>query len=89
MVDLTYLKNLIHVLKDSNCSNFKIDGLELSFTNQPSPLIQPISVVQEVPIKEEELPPDLRADELMKEDAILNWSSPDSHEDLPLTMGES
>ncbi len=90
------LEELLILLNKYACTRFKRAGLEieLSSHNIPSPIAAPLpaetstGTIQEIPIAEEELPIDLRADELMKQDAILNWSSPDSQEDLPLTMGE-
>lgn len=36
--------------------------------------------------QEESLPPDLRADNLMNQDNILNWSSPDQSQEQPMPL---
>lgn len=76
------------ILSKYNVTRFKKAGLEIEL--QPYPVTRPIPdpPPAKPQVTEDFLPPDLKADELMKEDTILNWSSPDSGEpDLPLTTG--
>ena len=85
MVDIGYLKELISLLKSSNCSRIKMAGLEVEIATVPgdSPILTQPSITPLVH-------PDFKADDLMSEDKILNWSSPDAQaDDLPLTMAES
>ncbi len=77
---------LLTLLSKHNITRFKNAGLEIEFGPQTSnPPVQAQHPAKDT-LLEAELPIDLRADELMKADAILNWSSPDAHEDLALTM---
>lgn len=83
MTDLTYLKELFQILKSNQVTTYKEGGLEISLipaSPGPSP-----AILQPDP-QEQTLPPDLRADTLMDEDKILNWSAPPNGDDqLPLT----
>lgn len=98
MTDLKYLQDLLPILKMHGVKHLKMQGLELEFHVEqmlrPS-IIQDQSTDQSTQIiadtlkkQEEAMPPDLRADSLMDQDKILNWSSPDQNIDeppLPLT----
>ena len=102
MTDLQYLKDLLPLMKVNGVTHIKMAGLELSFHVEQhmavgslgaAPVPAPDNSVEQIADtlrkQEESLPPDLRADSLMDEDKILNWSSPDqTHGDelpLPLT----
>ncbi len=96
------LSKLIPILRANGVANFKMAGLELSFyvghkdvvpaeVLAPPPSDSVANIAEAVRKQEESLPPSLRADSLMDEDKILNWSSPDQQADqmaIPLT-GES
>lgn len=101
MVDSTYLQNLLGILKLHNVCHIKMQGLEIDFTVKEqlvssSNQVVDFSINQDsvqaiadtIKKQEEAMPPDLRADTLMDQDKILNWSSPDqttSEPELPLT----
>lgn len=102
MVDLEYLSQLLVLLREQGVSSFKSTGLSLKFHVELNPIDdeeiwlksskpeEPKDEVkiQEVPINEEALPPDLRTDNITDYDKILNWSgSPDlgDQPELPLT----
>lgn len=99
MVDSTYLQNLLGILKLHNVSHIKMQGLEIEFHvehsvshNIPRESLQETDSTQiiadTIKKQEEAMPPDLRADSLMDQDKILNWSSPDQttgEPELPLT----
>lgn len=98
MTDLTYIQNLLTILKTHQVKHIKMQGIELTFDDvkvkmfhveQPSD--NSTEVIAEA-LKEQEkaMPPDLRADALMDQDKVLNWSSPDQkpfdeEPELPLT----
>lgn len=97
MIDRQYLQDLLPILKIHGVSSFKLNGLELTFHVEPSR----VSYTPEMPndqssmditidtlkAQEEAMPVDLRADSLMDQDKILNWSSPDQTlDDLPLPL---
>lgn len=84
MIDLEYLSRLISLLKKEKVTHFKKDDLLLTFGE---PGESPEALISTLKKQEESLPPDLRADDLMNFDKVLNWSgSPDSSElEMPLT----
>lgn len=92
MIDVAYLDTLLATLNKHGVSSFKNAGLELYISSPPgTDNIQAPSPANQEPIiealkkQEEALPPDLRADDLMNADKVLNWSSPDHRdEQLPL-----
>ena len=100
MTDLRYIQDLLPVLKLHGVKHIKMHGLELLFhIEQASKDINNISAsndIDSLPIiadalkkQEEAMPPDLRADALMDQDRILNWSSPDQkpfEEDISLPL---
>lgn len=88
MVELDYLKHLLALAKGSGLASLKTGDLELSFHVEQSPLPSPASL-QDVPIDEHTLPPDLRSDTLMNMDSVLNWSSPNADAPMPLIEEES
>lgn len=70
-------------------------GLEISFTNSNIETVakdladnDSIKIITDTLKKQEEaMPPDLRADALMDQDKVLNWSSPDQiPNDIPLPL---
>jgi hypothetical protein len=78
----------LHGVKRFKCADFE---LELS----PDPIAKAkaeaeveAQMKKQAEEQEKKLPPDLRADETMKEDTILNWSAPDGPGD-PVTPSES
>lgn len=100
MVDTRYLQELVIILKSNGVKHIKMQGLELSFHVEQilgdSPINPNISsdstqiIADTLRKQEEAMPPDLRADALMDQDKILNWSSPDQkafdeEPSLPLT----
>jgi hypothetical protein len=105
MTDLRYIQDLVAILKTHQVSHIKMQGLELTFhvehtTNVVSTgLPYTTNVVTDdstqiiadaLKKQEESMPPDLRADALMDQEKILNWSSPDQKSfdqepELPLT----
>jgi hypothetical protein len=96
VIDRAYLSELLPILKANGVANIKMAGLELSFHVEhkdvaigaaPGPHPDSTDKIAETIRKQEEaLPPDLRADSLMDEDKVLNWSSPDAGQgELPLT----
>lgn len=61
--------------------------LEVAFASfeasqAPVPALDPLEGLRK---QEESIPPDLRADDLMNADKVLNWSSPDGDQGIPLT----
>lgn len=84
MVDLEYLTKLIQLTKNEGLTHFKMAGLEFSLG------VKTITEPTPPPAKqmtEQDMPPDLRADDTMSYDKILNWSGssdPDEGQ-LPLT----
>lgn len=106
MIDRQYLQDLLSILKLHGVASIKMQGLELAFHVERGPLAStPMSLPEQGPVpldsleaiadtirkQEEAMPPDLRADTLMDQDKILNWSSPDQNLDeppLPLTGEE-
>lgn len=93
MTDLTYLKSVLPLLKEQGVVHIKMPGLEITLgLPSPNDVVQaqaqaPASdpLIDALKKQEESLPPDLRADDLMSADKVLNWSSPDGQESLPLT----
>lgn len=85
MVDTEYLTRLIRVLKDNQVTHYKVAGLELSFDIK-SP--EPTSPSQPQDPTLQSLPdiPDLRADDAMNFDKILNWSGSNDQEEQPLPL---
>ncbi len=102
MVDKQYLQDLLAILKLHSVKHIKMQGLELEFhgeqslqnmqqlnlSESPNSSVQ--NIVDAVKKQELALPPDLRADALMDQDKILNWSSPDQRPfeeepEMPLT----
>lgn len=83
-MDLSALEQLFILLKKHNCTKFKDAGLEIELA-VPTP--EPLSTKDElIPLPEDHLPPDLKADDLFNYDKVLNWSgTPDNEPDLPLT----
>lgn len=65
---------------------FKFTGnqrhAQIDWTAQPKPEV-PHGTIE--PFTQ----PDFKADDLFSEDAVLNWSSPDATEPMPLTGDES
>lgn len=104
MVDKAYLQDLLAILKTHNVKHLKMNGLELTFHVEQSQALPGITgstdsaesdkssriIAETIKKQEATLPPDLRADSLMDQDKILNWSSPDQKpfeedQELPLT----
>lgn len=106
MISERYLQDLLPILKAHGVKHVKMQGLELWFhveqsnnlmdqedqLNNASNLNKSsVDHLADVVRKQEEaLPADLRADSLMDQDKILNWSSPDQkpfeeEPELPLT----
>ncbi len=92
----TRLEQLLALLTKHNCLKYKHDGLEIEFhvpvSSTPTQDASPsspslVSAIQEASqIQESKLPEDLRADDLMNFDKVLNWSgTPDQEAPLPLT----
>lgn len=90
MTDLTYLDNLLVLLKKHNCFRFKNAGLEVELGPISQVAVsapQPAELsAQEQQIAESQLPPDLRADDLMNYDKILNWSGSPDHDSMPMPL---
>lgn len=79
-----------------------MQGLELSFHVEQESLATSLvisddslqNIAETLKKQEEAMPPDLRADALMDQDKVLNWSSPDQRPideepELPLTGEQS
>lgn len=105
MIDKSYLQDLLPILKLHGVKCLKTQGLEIQFYVEHKKA-QDISasgltssldsdnstqiIADTLKKQEEAMPPDLRADALMDQDKILNWSSPDQkafeeEPELPLT----
>ncbi len=93
------LDALLCLLVKHNVSHFKKAGLEISLRSPAHPTGELKDPVSAPPLAEElnnqlkaemeKIPPDLRADDSMSYDKILNWSgSPDMGDPLPLTGEE-
>lgn len=87
MIAIKKLKELLTVLKAEGVTQFKCEGLELTLSPQT-----PIEVQTDLKptidaIKEGvNMPPELMADELMKQENILFWSgSSDDQQSIALT----
>lgn len=100
MIDNRYLQDLLVILTAHGVKHIKMQGLELSFggvlgDQAIAPNLSPDStqiIADTLKQQEEAMPPDLRADALMDQDKILNWSSPDQMPNepaLPLTGEEA
>lgn len=87
MVETSYLRELLALVKGSNISSIKTGDLELTFHVEQVQVSGP--ALQDVPIDEKTLPPDLRSDTLMNMDSVLNWSSPNADAPMPLIEEES
>jgi hypothetical protein len=97
MIDKAYLADLLPILRLNGVTHIKMQGIELSFEHknkfhvehpQESTESSTDVLVDALRKQEEAMPVDLRADTLMDQDKILNWSSPDQGPDepeLPLT----
>lgn len=85
-MDVTLLPQILGVLKAAQVSKFKGLDIEVEFLNPAHDPAPPS--IQEVPA---DLPPDLKADDTMSYDKILNWSgSPDQDAaELPLAGDEA
>lgn len=77
MVDLDYLAKLLSILSSSRVSSFESQGLKLSFhVLEQSPIVsQELKKSEVVEVPEDQLPPDLRTDNINSMDTILNWST--------------
>lgn len=91
MVELDYLSKLLDILALKGVGSFKYGDLEVTLklieaTKVETPVASP-QEIQNIPISNEELPPDLRTDSITSYDKMLHWSSsPDpADEDIPLT----
>ncbi len=85
------LESLLLLLSKYGCTRFKKAGLEIELGPQSTKSISaPLPATDTEINLESMLPPDLRADDLMSEDKVLNWSSPDAGVDssLPLTADQ-
>lgn len=92
MIDIDYLSKLLPLLKAHGISSYNDSGLCIRFQkfHVEQAFITPEPTKDQlinVPVDESTLPPDLRADVLMDQDKILNWSAPNQEvqEELPLT----
>lgn len=91
MIDLTYLESLIQTLKKHKITSYKDQGLELVFHVEqmavPSTVTPDLAQASNI----QDFPPDLRADDSMNMDKLLNWSAPPSadEQELPLTGEEA
>ena len=96
MIDVDYLDRILKTCKSNQVHSLKTGGLEIVFGAYPDkqsqasgPALDLVDSTQNIADalkkQEESLPIDLRADDLMNADKILNWSSPDAQHDIPLT----
>lgn len=82
MVDLTYLKGLVEILSTNGVKSYRDGAVQLEFTmdgkgfNVVSPKEVGAVPPEMVPVDETLLPPDLRHDEIMKQDTVLFYSAP-------------
>lgn len=97
MIDSEYLSKVLPVLKANGVRRIETQGLKVEFYVEPydkdvspradnlkSEINSSVDAIAETIRKQEEsLPPDLRADNLMNVDNIMNWSSPDQPHDQP------
>lgn len=92
------IKSLLSHLKRNNVQIFKIKDIEIQFFESQKLIERKEAIKRQESaetaknlaetIKQQELnmPPDLRADDLMNADKIMNWSAaPESGEPVPLT----
>lgn len=85
MVDLSYLKDLISLLKAQGVPSFKMGTLEILLPLEGG---ESKDAVQALPA-ESQMPVDLRSDNVTDYDKILHWSgSPEQEVALPLTGEE-
>lgn len=87
MITALQLKELLEVCVSYSVSSLKMPELEVAFASfeasqAPVPALDPLEGLRK---QEESIPPDLRADDLMNADKVLNWSSPDGDQGIPLT----
>jgi hypothetical protein len=82
------LKEILEVCASHSVASIKMPELEVSFVplgsreaQAPVPASDPLEGLRK---QEESIPPDLRADDLMNADKVLNWSSPDGDPGIPL-----
>lgn len=81
------IEQLLPLLKAHGVIHYKDSSREITLGIQPiaQDPSRPDPLIEALKKHEESLPVDLRADDLMNQDKIMNWSSPDHQEALPLT----
>lgn len=90
MVDIQYLERLLILLKQNGVTSYRDGAFELKLMDEGHQTISPKVLPDAKDLSsvslESELPPDLRADELMKQDNILMWSSPVDVQGEPIAL---
>lgn len=81
MVDIEYLKELLPVLKAHKLKVYQDNGLVLEFHEEHQSME---AVAEDLKKVESQMPVDLRADNLMDHDKILNWSTAGEADEMPL-----
>ncbi len=80
VISLDYLAKLFPIMREHGCSHLKMEGLELSIGMlETSPKVAQVPPLASMPHT-----PDLRADDLMSYDTVLNWSGSPSDDQMPL-----
>jgi hypothetical protein len=73
-------ESLLPLLVASNVRSFRLDGLHITFKNDPKPK----GVTTFGPPVTNDAPPDFRGNDDMSYDKIVNWSAPGGDEPMPL-----
>lgn len=88
-MDLKELESLLSLLNKHKVKLYSTPELDLEFSHLAQAVPASTEKDQYIPVPEDHLPPDLKADDLFNYDKVLNWSgTPDSESGMPLT-GES
>jgi ribosome biogenesis protein Tsr3 len=87
------LKALLKLLRENHVTQFKDAKFEITLSESAHILKASKNtnkkIIETLKKEEERLPPDLRADDMMNYDKVLNWSGSGEDGDMPLTGDEA
>lgn len=87
------LKALLRILRENHVTQFKDAKFEITLSESAhitrAAKNTNKNIIETLKKEEERLPPDLRADDLMNYDRVLNWSGSGDQGDMPLTGDEA
>jgi hypothetical protein len=76
---------LLPELTKARVKRFKLSDLEIEFHVEQEAGLSTGEVIKALKKQEEQLPVDLRTDNITSYDAVLNWSGSPDPQELPLT----